>query len=60
MDAEPIPASFEKAARLNPCTRTPTAPHATPSGLNAHVNICENASPIILRFEKITNNDAVT
>ena len=36
------------------------APPATPSGLNAPVNICENASPIILRFEKITNKEATT
>ena len=30
IDADPIPASFEKAALLNPWTKTPITPPATP------------------------------
>ena len=35
IDAEPMPASLENAARWNPTMRTPTMPPDTPSGENA-------------------------
>ena len=60
MDAEPTPASFENAARLNPCTKTPTAPPAIPIGLNAPLNICINASPIISYLDIKTKSEAET
>ena len=45
IEAEPAPASFEKAARLNPTIKTPMIP-PTPMalGLNASVTISEIAS----------------
>ena len=51
IDAEPTPASFEKAALLNPTIRTPIIP-PTPIavGLKASLKIRANASSIKLKF----------
>ncbi|MPN35502.1 hypothetical protein SDC9_183000 [bioreactor metagenome] len=46
MAAEPIPASFENAALLNPIIITPMTPPFIPSGVNAPLNISTNESSI--------------
>ena len=54
IDAEPAPASLEKAALLNPTKRTPiTPPTPIALGLNASVKINENASSINEKFVKM-------
>ena len=47
IEAEPTPASLEKAALLNPCIKTPMAPPAIPIGENAPSKISAKAAPII-------------
>jgi hypothetical protein len=39
-----MPASFEKAARLNPWNRTPTTPPEMPCALNAPETMAANAA----------------
>ena len=51
MDAEPTPASFEKAALLNPTIKTPiTPPTPIAVGLNASLTINAMASSRKLKF----------
>ena len=47
MAAEPTPASFENAARLNPWISAPTRPPATPKPLNAPSKIWPKAQPTL-------------
>ena len=44
IEAEPTPASFEKAARLKPWISAPMAPPATPSGLKAPTTMAVTAA----------------
>src|SRR5690606_32590616 len=46
IEAEPAPASFEKAARLKPTTNTPTSPPSPACGLKASLIIKDMASSI--------------
>ena len=44
IEADPAPASFEKAALLKPVIKTPTIPPTPAEGLKACLNIIPNAS----------------
>jgi hypothetical protein len=54
IEEEPIPASFEKAARRKPRTTTPSMPPAAPRGVKASVTIRDSASGRRSRFEAMT------
>jgi len=56
--AEPIPASDEKAARLNPCTRTPIKPPAAAVGAKASWKIRDMASGTAEAFTASIQSEA--
>jgi len=59
MEAEPMPASLEKAARWKPTMRAPMAPPATPSGLKAPRMMSANAPGTASRLNAMTTIPAV-
>src|SRR5919106_5504127 len=58
--AEPMPASLEKAARRKPWISAPTAPPATPSGLNAPTKIAVTAAGICVKLARMMITPAPT
>ena len=59
MEAEPTPASLEKAARLKPWISAPMAPPATPSGLKAPVMIRPKAAGTSVMLKRMMISAAV-
>ena len=60
MEADPNPASLEKAARWNPMIITPSTPPATPSGENAPSKMAPNAVGTDRKFTAMTTPHATT
>ena len=59
IEADPTPASLEKAARLNPWISAPIAPPATPSGLNAPVTMAPKAAGTSVVLARMMTSAAV-
>ena len=56
IEDEPIPASFEKAARRKPSTTTPRTPPVAPFGVNASATMRWSASGSWAAFAAMTRN----
>lgn len=58
IEAEPMPASLEKAARWNPTMSTPTTPPLMTSGLNEPETMSPKAPGTFSRFARMTTRQA--